>query len=96
MFRAFQHLVEACLPMLSLAIKLFTEQMLNDSTFTLLFSAFDQSMNICSVGACTVDDCCYRVQPCSAKCSIRLTTQQLLFSEMVSTFDRDLRLRSNI
>ena len=75
----------------------------------MLFSAFDQPLNICSVGACTVDDCCYRAQPCSAKCSIRLTTQQLniteqlstllnncsvLFSEMVSTFDRDLRLRN--
>ena len=52
-----------------------------------------------------VDPCCYQVQPCSAKCSVRLTTQQLnitkqhstllnkcsvLFSEMFSKFNRGL------
>ena len=43
MFRAFDHLVEPCSPLLSLvqrsliAIKLFTERMLSDSTVPLFF-----------------------------------------------------------
>ena len=75
----------------------------------MLFSAFDQSLNICSVRTCVVGDCqsyhkinLGEVQPCSGKCSVCLTTQQLnitkqhstllnkcsvLFNEMFSTFD---------
>ena len=71
-----------------------------------LFSAFDQSLNICSVYACAVGECQREVQPCSAKCSVRLppstwkslnntqlcwTNIQCCSVKMFSTFDRSLR-----
>ena len=39
-----------------------------------LFSAFDQSLNICSVRACAVGNSERDVQPCSAKCSADWTS----------------------
>ena len=51
----------------------------------MLFSAFDQSLNICSVRSCAVAECQREVQPCSTKCSVRLTIQQLNITKQHST-----------
>ena len=50
-----------------------TQHFLCFSKCWVLFSAFDQSLNICSVRVCAVGECWREVQPCSAKCSVRLT-----------------------
>ena len=86
MFRAFDHLVEPCLPLLNLvqwsliAIKLFTEQLLNDSTSTSFFEMLSVVQHVWPVIEHLFSS---RVH------SGRLfQSSSALFSKMFSTFDR--------
>ena len=83
MFRAFDHLVEPCSPFLSLvqwsliAIKLFIEQMLSDSTFPLFFEML-------SVVHCVWPANQHLFSSC-VRSGWRLARNSALFSKMFST-----------